>query len=58
MARKTVTPLGAVLMGISAGAAGTAAMDLVWYRRYQMSGAEDDPKARATTFPQVLDGAA
>ena len=36
-----MSPLGAVVRGLVAGAVGTAAMDLVWYRRYQRGGGED-----------------
>jgi hypothetical protein len=36
------TPLKAILAGALAGAAGTAAMDLLWYRRYRRDGGEDD----------------
>lgn len=35
------TPLGALGRGVLAGLAGTAAMDLVWFRRYKRSGGED-----------------
>lgn len=37
-----ITPLGAVVKGGLAGAAGTLAMDLIWYRRYKQSGGEDE----------------
>jgi hypothetical protein len=33
-----VTPLGAILRGLIAGAVGTAAMDVVWYLRYRRGG--------------------
>jgi site-specific recombinase XerD len=33
-----MTPLGAVVRGMLAGAAGTAAMDAVWYARYRKGG--------------------
>ncbi|MBV9319326.1 MAG: hypothetical protein JOZ23_19555 [Mycobacterium sp.] len=33
-----VTPLGAALRGALAGAVGTLAMDLLWYRRYRRGG--------------------
>ena len=36
-----MSPLGAVVRGLVAGAVGTAAMDLVWYRRYRRGGGED-----------------
>lgn len=36
-----LTPLGAVWRGALAGAAGTLAMDLIWYRRYRRSGGSD-----------------
>jgi hypothetical protein len=35
------TPLGAVVRGAVAGAAGTLAMDLVWYERYRRDGGTD-----------------
>jgi hypothetical protein len=35
---KTMTPLGALFRGTTAGAAGTAAMDLLLYRRYRAGG--------------------
>jgi hypothetical protein len=35
---KTMTPLGAVFRGTTAGAVGTAAMDLLLYRRYRAGG--------------------
>ena len=35
-----VSPLGAVAVGAAAGAIGTAAMDLVWYRRYRNGGGQ------------------
>ena len=35
-----MTPLGAVLRGALAGAVGTLAMDLLWYRRYRRSGGD------------------
>jgi hypothetical protein len=41
MARARVTPLGAVVAGAAAGALGTAAMDALWYRRYQRGGGRD-----------------
>lgn len=40
MASKS-SPLGTVLRGVAAGAVGTLAMDLVWYRRYRRGGGED-----------------
>lgn len=36
-----LTPLGALVKGAVAGAVGTLAMDLIWYRRYKQSGGED-----------------
>jgi hypothetical protein len=36
--RRPITPLGALVRGLLAGAAGTAAMDLLWYRRYRRDG--------------------
>ena len=41
MSRPRLTPLGAVLRGALAGAAGTLALDLVWYSRYRRDGGED-----------------
>ncbi len=38
------TPLGALARGVLAGAAGTAAMDLLMYRRYRKEGG-DQPLA-------------
>ena len=39
ISRKTAgTPLGAVGRGLAAGAAGTLAMDLLWYARYRRGG--------------------
>ena len=38
--KSQLTPLGAVVRGALAGAAGTLAMDLVWYRRYRRGGGE------------------
>ena len=35
-----MTPLGAVVRGLAAGAVGTLAMDLVWYWRYKRGGGE------------------
>ncbi len=35
---RPLTPLGAVLRGALAGAAGTIAMDALWYRRYRRGG--------------------
>jgi hypothetical protein len=35
-----VNPVGAVTLGAAAGAVGTAAMDLVWYRRYRNGGGQ------------------
>lgn len=42
MRRTVLTPLAAVARGAVAGAAGTAAMDLVWYTRFKKSGGEGD----------------
>src|SRR5258708_16863892 len=36
--RGRTSPVGAVALGTAAGAVGTAAMDLVWYRRYRKNG--------------------
>jgi len=33
-----ITPLGAIVRGLVAGAIGTAAMDMVWFRRYRRGG--------------------
>lgn len=35
-----MTPLGAVLRGAAAGAVGTVAMDLLWFRRYWLGGGD------------------
>jgi hypothetical protein len=35
-----MTPLGAAVRGLIAGAVGTLVMDLVWYRRYKRGGGE------------------
>lgn len=40
MRRIRVTPIGGLARGLLAGAAGTAAMDLLWYRRYRQGGGE------------------
>ena len=39
-ARAEMSPLGAAVRGLVAGAVGTIAMDLVWYRRYKRGGGE------------------
>src|SRR3989442_15570435 len=36
-----VTPLGAILRGLVAGAVGTAAMGVVWYLRYRRGGGKE-----------------
>lgn len=36
-----LSPLGAVVRGTIAAAAGTAAMDVLWYRRYRRAGGQD-----------------
>jgi hypothetical protein len=36
-----MTPVGAVVRGVVAGAAGTLAMDLLWYARYRRGGGAD-----------------
>ena len=36
--RYPLTPIGALVRGAIAGAVGTVAMDVVWYRRYRASG--------------------
>jgi hypothetical protein len=41
MGRRSLTPLGAVVGGAVAGAAGTAAMDALWYYRYRKGGGKD-----------------
>jgi hypothetical protein len=41
MRRRSPTPLGAVIGGAVAGAAGTVAMDGVWYYRYRKGGGKD-----------------
>ena len=38
--RACVTPLGAVVRGAAAGAVGTVAMDLLWFRRYRQGGGD------------------
>lgn len=38
---RSMTPFGALIRGVLAGAAGTAAMDAVWYARYRRDGGED-----------------
>jgi hypothetical protein len=38
-----MTPLGAIVRGLVAGAVGSAAMDLVWYWQYQRSGGKSHP---------------
>ncbi len=40
MATGHLTPFGAVVKGAIAGAAGTLAMDLLWYTRYRRGGGE------------------
>lgn len=37
-----MTPLGAVVRGLVAGALGTVAMDALWFTRYRRSGGESD----------------
>lgn len=39
----TVSPLGAVVRGVVAGAVGTVALDAVGYARYRAGGGSDDP---------------
>lgn len=36
-----ITPLGAILRGLVAGAVGTLAMDAVWYMRYHRGGGKE-----------------
>lgn len=38
---RPITPLGALARGLTAAAAGTAAMDALWYWRYRRGGGED-----------------
>ena len=38
--KSNTSPVGAVLRGALAGAAGTAAMDLIWFARYRRGGGE------------------
>jgi hypothetical protein len=45
MGRRTITPLGAVVGGLLAGAVGTVCMDAVRYRRYRRAGGTDSPMA-------------
>jgi len=40
--RSTITPLGAVIRGLAAGAIGTAAMDTLLFARYRRAGGESD----------------
>jgi len=37
---RPLSPLGAAVRGAVAGAIGTAAMDLIWYRRYRVGGGD------------------
>jgi hypothetical protein len=39
--RSPLTPVGAIIRGITAGAVGTAAMDAVWFARYKRDGGTD-----------------
>lgn len=41
MTDSKITPLGAAVRGMVAGAAGTATMDLVWFARYRRGGGND-----------------
>jgi hypothetical protein len=41
MRRSSRSPLGVLARGLLAGAAGTVAMDLVWYSRYKSEGGTD-----------------
>jgi hypothetical protein len=41
MERQQPTPVAALGKGVLAGIVGTAAMDLLWYRRYRRAGGED-----------------
>lgn len=54
MATSKLGPLGGVVRGVIAGAAGTLAMDLLWYSRYRRSGGETSFRswelATSTTF--------
>jgi len=40
--RNAISPLGAVARGLVAGAAGTLAMDALWFSRYRRSGGDGD----------------
>jgi len=40
--RAAISPLGAVARGVVAGAAGTLAMDALWFSRYRRSGGDSD----------------
>jgi hypothetical protein len=49
-----LTPMGAVVRGTLAGAAGTVVMDAIWYARYRKSGGTSDFPAWETA--EGLDG--
>jgi hypothetical protein len=51
MGRRTITPVGAVVGGLLAGAVGTVCMDTVRYLRYRRAGGTDSPTA--WEFPPV-----
>lgn len=40
--RTAISPLGAVARGLVAGAAGTLAMDALWYERYRRAGGDSN----------------
>jgi hypothetical protein len=54
VARSELTPLGAVVRGLAAGAVGTAAMDLVQFARYKRGGGEE--RLLAWEFSAGLEG--
>lgn len=55
---RPMTPLGAVLRGAVAGAAGTVAMDAFWYARYRAGGGEQQPLAWEFGGPSKWDSVA
>ncbi len=55
---KRLSPIGAISRGVVAGAIGTVAMDLLWYRRYRRGGGEDSfPVWELTTDLSSWEGA-